>query len=92
LPAFPSAEQQREIRSSKIELEGLLSDPVRGFSYPDGSLTEETVDLVKGCDFSYACASQEDAVWSRSDAFRLPRLWPGDWDGAQFEEWLQRWL
>jgi peptidoglycan/xylan/chitin deacetylase (PgdA/CDA1 family) len=92
LAGLPRAEQQREIRSSKIELEGLLSHPVRGFSYPDGSLTEETVDLVKGCDFSYACASQEDAVWNRSDAFRLPRLWPGDWDGAQFEEWLQRWL
>jgi peptidoglycan/xylan/chitin deacetylase (PgdA/CDA1 family) len=92
LARLPLTEQQREIRSSKLQLEGLLGEPIRGFSYPDGSLTEETVNLVKRCDFRYACASQEDAVWSRSDAFRLPRLWPGDWDGAQFEEWLQRWL
>jgi peptidoglycan/xylan/chitin deacetylase (PgdA/CDA1 family) len=92
LAKLPLKAQQTEIQQSKTCLEALLGQPVVGFSYPNGSLSAETVGLVRAVGFDYACASYNDVAWRGSDRFYLPRFWIPNWTGAQFSQWLQRWL
>ena len=92
LSGLPEAAQRSEIEQSKACLEELLGSPVTTFSYPNGSLSEETPGLVREVGFMCACASHSDVVWRGSDQFYLPRFWIPDWDGQVFSRWLQRWL
>jgi peptidoglycan/xylan/chitin deacetylase (PgdA/CDA1 family) len=85
-------EQQAEIQESKSYLENLLERPVTGFSYPNGSYTQETLAIVRECGFSYACASNGDIVRNQSQYLALPRFWIPNWDGPTFSRWLERWL
>lgn len=78
LADLPRGEQQRELSSSKGRLEELLSRPVELFSYPNGSFSDTTVELVQECGYLGACSSRPDVVTSQSDPLALPRLWPGD--------------
>jgi peptidoglycan/xylan/chitin deacetylase (PgdA/CDA1 family) len=84
--------QEIEIQQSKACLEALLGQPVISFSYPNGSLSEDTVSIVKEAGFACACTSVRDVVWRGSNCFQLPRFWIQDWDGATFYRWLVRWL
>ena len=92
LAELPIAAQQAEIQGSKARLEELLGHPVTSFSYPNGSLCEETPSLVRDSGFSCACASHNDIAWRGSDPFHLPRFWVPNWDGEAFERWLNMWL
>ncbi len=92
LAKLPLDEQRYEIEASKTWLENLLGRPVVSFSYPHGSLTPETVSLVRAAGFACACSSFTDVAWRMSDRFRLPRMWVPDCDGITFSHWLQRWL
>jgi peptidoglycan/xylan/chitin deacetylase (PgdA/CDA1 family) len=92
LAARPASEQRAEIEESKAFLENLLQRPVTGFSYPHGSLSSLTRDLVCQAGYRYACASHNDVVRCGSDPFRLPRFWVPDWNGERFGRWLQWWL
>jgi peptidoglycan/xylan/chitin deacetylase (PgdA/CDA1 family) len=92
LARSPVAEQDREIRESKAILETLVGKPVIGFSYPHGSASVVTRQIVRQAGYEYACTSYNDAVRSTSDRLCLPRFWPGDWNGQRFERWLRRWI
>ena len=92
LGASSLPDQEREIRDSKAYLESLLSRPVDGFSYPNGSYSEESRQLVRNANYAFACSSDKDVVSPASDRYALPRFWPGDWDGRKFEKWLGQWL
>jgi peptidoglycan/xylan/chitin deacetylase (PgdA/CDA1 family) len=92
LAALPPAMQRLEIVQSKVQLEALLAQPVRSFSYPNGSLSDSTIGIVREADFMCACRSFNDIVWRRSDRFQLPRFWVGNWNHAAFSHWLARWL
>jgi peptidoglycan/xylan/chitin deacetylase (PgdA/CDA1 family) len=92
LAGLPLGLQRDEIRRSKEQLEQLLERPVASFSYPNGSLSEQTEELVREAGFACGCASFKDVTWSQNQLFRLPRFWIGDWDGDRFARWLRRWL
>jgi peptidoglycan/xylan/chitin deacetylase (PgdA/CDA1 family) len=92
LADLPASEQREEIGQSKERLEALLGRPVTAFSYPNGSSSVQTRELVRNAGFACACASQNDVVWQGSDRFALPRFWIPDCDGAAFARWLRRWL
>lgn len=92
LATLPSSEQRREIEESKARLEELVGRPVRGFSYPHGSASKRTRELVRQSRFDYACSTVTDVTRSANDPFNLPRFWPGDWNSERFERWLKRWL
>ena len=85
-------DQAAEILDSKVRLEELLGRPVSGFSYPNGSLCPETMQLVREAGFAYACASHNDVAWRGSHVYCLPRFWVPDVDGDRFQRWLRRWI
>jgi peptidoglycan/xylan/chitin deacetylase (PgdA/CDA1 family) len=84
--------QQKEIATSKAELEGLLGRPVTSFCFPNGSSSRVTEKAVRDAGFHCACASHTDVVWRRSDLFQLPRLWAPNCDGATFSRLLRLWM
>jgi len=92
LATLPLPAQQSEIQRSKSCLQELLDRPVTSFSYPNGSLSENTVSIVRESGFACACASYNDVVWWGSNRFHLPRFWVPNWNGAKFSHWLETWL
>jgi len=85
-------EQRAEIGRSRRELESIVSRPVKSFSYPNGSYSEETPGLVEQAGFECACASTEGLHRASGDRFRIPRLWVPDIGGREFEAWLSAWI
>jgi peptidoglycan/xylan/chitin deacetylase (PgdA/CDA1 family) len=92
LSTLPVPVQQSEIQQSKRRLEEVLGREVFGFSYPHGSSSLDTVRIVKGSGFKFACTSLNDVIWRRSNPFNLPRFWIPNCDGTTFSRWLARWL
>ncbi len=92
LATLPAATQLVEIQQSKARLEEVLRQPVTSFSYPNGSLSDDTVAVVRQAGFACACGGFADITWHGSDPFQLPRLSVKNWDGATFSRWLKRWL
>jgi peptidoglycan/xylan/chitin deacetylase (PgdA/CDA1 family) len=92
LAGLSREEQRTEILQSKLCLEQLLGQQVTGFSYPNGSATETTRELVAAVGYAAACTSQNGVVWSGSDRYFLPRFWVQSWDGQSFGRWLETWL
>jgi len=90
LSRLDEADQVREIRDSKFVLETLGKD-VKGFSYPNGSYSPRTRDIVEKCGFDYACTSQQAAVRRKSDFHQLPRIWAPNVGGEQFSRWISAW-
>jgi peptidoglycan/xylan/chitin deacetylase (PgdA/CDA1 family) len=91
LAAIPEEEQREEIESSKRGLEALAGVPVRAFSYPNGSRTRRTRELVREAGFECACSSAPDVARRGIDWFDVPRFWPGKLDADRFAAWLRRW-
>jgi peptidoglycan/xylan/chitin deacetylase (PgdA/CDA1 family) len=92
LKILPLASQREEIFGSKAQLEELLDRPVTGFSYPYGSLSLETVGIVREAGLACACASRRGLVERFTDPFRLPRRHVEDWDGDEFARQLSEWF
>ena len=90
LSKLSEAEQAREIQGSKSVLEA-LGNSVRGFSYPNGSYSPQTRDLVKKHGYDYACTSRQAAVRQTSDRYQLPRIWAPNVDGDEFRRWIAVW-
>jgi peptidoglycan/xylan/chitin deacetylase (PgdA/CDA1 family) len=92
LYSLPPAEQTREILKSKQHLESILDKPVQVFSYPHGSWSETTEEIVREAGYSCACASASDVVRRHDNRYRLPRFWVRNEGGELFDRWLKRWL
>lgn len=95
LADLPLIKQQEEIVNSKVLLEQALNRTIRSFSYPFGlknDYTNDTISLVRGAGFEYACSNEIGTVWSKSDLFQLPRYWIKNWSGPVFAKQIQRWL
>lgn len=84
--------QTDEIRTSRQHLESVLERPVPGFSYPNGAFDEQTRHLVRDSGYIYACMSASGLANKTDAIFQLPRLWPKDWNGKQFLNFLRLWL
>jgi peptidoglycan/xylan/chitin deacetylase (PgdA/CDA1 family) len=83
--------QRAEIQQSKKNLESLAGTAVSVFSYPNGSYSTETPELVEALGFSCACTSMEGVFSSRTDRYRIPRNWAPDAEGPEFRHWLGDW-
>lgn len=95
LSRLPLRRKEEEIRHSKELLEQALASPVSSFAYPYGSRKDfdaESVDLVRGSGFAYACANYSGVIKAGTDPFRLPRELVRDWTGPEFRARLRRWL
>jgi peptidoglycan/xylan/chitin deacetylase (PgdA/CDA1 family) len=88
----PADEQKFEIKQSKVFLDELLGHTISGFSYPHGSVSSVTMEIVRNSGYKYACASHNDVVWIGTNRFKLPRFWIPNWGGKRFEKWLSWWL
>lgn len=88
LPVFDAGAQEEEIKQSKAACEALLERPVQAFAYPYGQYTPQTMALVRAAGFACACTCDADIVHRRSQCHILPRVYVGDWDGAEFEKRL----
>jgi len=80
LPSLSPREQEREIRDGAAALESILGHPVRGFSYPHGRFTDDTVRIVRDAGFAYACAGVPSKP-ATLDPFTLGRIGVPDCDG-----------
>jgi len=95
LSAIPLAQQEQEIRQSKLQLEQILDQPVESFAYPYGTkddYTRETVGLVRQAQFTCACSNFRGVVQPRTSIYELPRLVVRDWNGDEFERQLRGWF
>jgi peptidoglycan/xylan/chitin deacetylase (PgdA/CDA1 family) len=90
LAELDAADQRREIQGSKAVLEA-LGYPVPGFSYPNGSYTPESLDIVKESGFAYACTSRQAIVRHGTDRYALPRIWVPNIGERSFHFWLSTW-
>jgi peptidoglycan/xylan/chitin deacetylase (PgdA/CDA1 family) len=85
-------EQKSELLESKTYLEKHIGKPVYSFSYPNGSYSSDSPELVRESGYQYACRSTPAPVFNHNDLYLLPRFWIPDWDGQTFKQWLLRWL
>jgi peptidoglycan/xylan/chitin deacetylase (PgdA/CDA1 family) len=92
LARLSQSDQRKEIEGSGKQLRDLLGSEIHSFSYPHGSLSHETVALVREAGYRRACTSDPDVVSGRTDLLRIPRFWIPDCDGDGFARWLRRWL
>jgi peptidoglycan/xylan/chitin deacetylase (PgdA/CDA1 family) len=90
LTGLTADEQLEEMRRGKEELEGLLEQPVEGFSYPYGIHDAETASHARAAGFAYACTSVRRAATTEDDPFELPRLHVDNVPGDVFEEQLSQ--
>jgi peptidoglycan/xylan/chitin deacetylase (PgdA/CDA1 family) len=84
--------QHQEIEASKQKLEALISQPIRGFAYPHGNYSPETVEIVRQLGFDYAVTTQPCYVRSRTDTLQIPRIVVPNWDGATFTQQIRNWF
>jgi peptidoglycan/xylan/chitin deacetylase (PgdA/CDA1 family) len=92
LAALPPALQRDEIMGSKARLQEILDRPVSSFSYPYGSLSAETVRIVREAGFACSCATHNGLVSQPTDPFQLPRKHMQNWDGDKLAKRLSRWF
>lgn len=92
LARLSQSDQRKEIAGSGRQLRDLLGSEIHSFSYPHGSLSRETVELVREAGYRRACTSDPDVVSGRTDLLRIPRFWAPNRNGDGFAHWLRRWL
>lgn len=91
LAQLPHEAQRAEIEQNKADLEVLVGKAVRVFSYPNGSYSRDTPRLVEALGFACACTSVDGTCSSRTDRYRIPRLWAPDVPAPEFGGWLGNW-
>jgi peptidoglycan/xylan/chitin deacetylase (PgdA/CDA1 family) len=89
LPALSPAALRHELVASKQLLEEMLDEPVRGFSYPQGTVSEDTETQVRSAGYEFACSSVNGAVPRRADVFNLPRASIYNWDAGKFRSFVE---
>jgi peptidoglycan/xylan/chitin deacetylase (PgdA/CDA1 family) len=88
LPSLSAPAQLSEIIESRTSLQTITGETVSSFSYPYGLFTNESKEIVRSVGFSCACSTLPRGVAVGGDAWALPRIKVGDWDGATFEKLL----
>jgi peptidoglycan/xylan/chitin deacetylase (PgdA/CDA1 family) len=90
MPLLSPGDKRREVAESKRWCEQLTARETHGFAYPFGDMDDDCVAAVREAGFRYACAATPSVLGRRANPMRLPRCQVGDWDGARFEQWLDR--
>jgi len=91
LASLSGDSQCSEIFGSKTQLEKILNEQVKSFSYPFGKREDynpETVAVVQEAGFSVACCNESGVVHRATDLFQLPRIHIPDCSAAEFENRL----
>jgi peptidoglycan/xylan/chitin deacetylase (PgdA/CDA1 family) len=92
LPSLSGAEQCLELENSRLTLEVITDQPVKYFSFPNGKYSKESCHMVRSAGYELAFTSRPGIVHRGLDHFTLPRFWIPDWNGEQFERWLEKWV
>jgi peptidoglycan/xylan/chitin deacetylase (PgdA/CDA1 family) len=92
LKALTPSAQREEIAQSKVRLQEIAQRPITKFSYPHGEWSEDTIALVRECEFTSAYTTEPRAITNGADPFRLPRIAVSDCDGDAFARRLDTWL
>jgi len=80
-----------EMQRSRMILQALLDEPVRGFCYPYGAVSEAAVSAARAAGYDYAVSTWCHAKRNR---YAIPRTYVGNRDGVtrlyakQFRHWL----
>lgn len=74
LPDLPREQQQQEIAGSRQDLLSWDVGPIHSFSYPYGSFSTGTINLVKDSGFTNAVGISDGGVTLGTDPFVLPRF------------------
>jgi len=85
LVALNIEQQNQEVLQSKAMLENIVRRPVKSFSYPYGSYSLETVEIVRNTGYQCATSVSRGIVNNKTDAFLLPRMMVEDMDGESFK-------
>jgi peptidoglycan/xylan/chitin deacetylase (PgdA/CDA1 family) len=82
LPKCNDDKSRRELAESKRQLEEKLGAEINSVAYPNGDYSGREVELARS--LGYRCALTEDFGFntSRTDPFRLKRIWINDAAGA----------
>jgi peptidoglycan/xylan/chitin deacetylase (PgdA/CDA1 family) len=83
--------QAKEILVAKAELEELTGRRSGLFAYPYGKrhhYNQDTIAILRGGGFQYACANEQGIANSSTDCFQLPRVTSPALDGPAFDRWL----
>jgi peptidoglycan/xylan/chitin deacetylase (PgdA/CDA1 family) len=88
LSVMTEVEQYNEIAGSRIKLEETIGYCVDTFSYPYGSLTNETVKIVDTAEFKVALTIDANAIEVGANPLKLGRFGVGDWTGKLFRQRL----
>jgi peptidoglycan/xylan/chitin deacetylase (PgdA/CDA1 family) len=92
LPAHDPVRQLEEIQGAKAQLEALVGSEVTSFSYPYGSQSPKTVEIVRRSGFALGCRAAPGRVEYGSDPLQLPRFEVRNWTGDAFASRLEAWL
>ena len=85
-------EQEHEIEHSQTRLAEITDRTVTGFSFPNGSYSATTQEIVRNAAYTYACSSDQNTARHIGQRYQLPRLWVPNMAGEEFGRWLRPWL
>lgn len=92
LSSLPPDRQRHELVESKRQLEALIQQPVRLFSYPFGSIddfTGDSMQLVGDAGYEAAVVNTQDMVRPLVNLQAVPRRLVRNWSGSEFAGWLR---
>jgi peptidoglycan/xylan/chitin deacetylase (PgdA/CDA1 family) len=91
LRELPDADAEREIRTSREQLQALTGQKVQMFAYPNGQPGGDYdlrhVKMVKDAGFLGAVSTIPGAASRRDDLYQIPRFTP--WHGASWKSGVQ---
>jgi len=91
LSSLPLAEQRIELVNSQQVLHQLGS-PAQLLAYPYGDYASETSALAAELGFQAAFTTDANSLTEQSALHQLGRFQVGNWTGAEFKQYLRRWL
>ncbi len=77
-----------EVDTGRRTLGDVLGQPVEGFCYPYGDLSDQVVRAVREAGYAYACAYKTE---NEHGVYAIPRIYVGERDGDLRLELKLRW-
>jgi peptidoglycan/xylan/chitin deacetylase (PgdA/CDA1 family) len=75
LTVIPAAQAEKEISTSRVQIEEKLEAPCTLFSYPNGNCSDSVRDLVACSGYTLAFLNQDPGVWTEDcDPYQIPRI------------------